>query len=72
MPAVGCQDDEDNEIRNQQRQIKGIDLVQTLKSFIQKMLAQVGSQAFGGEDYDHGQRGSERQVHEVSRAVRQE
>src|SRR5260370_33236101 len=66
--AVRRQDDQDDEIGNQQRQIKGIDLVKALESLVQKMLAKIGHQALGGEDQDQGQRGgSERQIHELSR-----
>ena len=55
--TVGRQDDQHDEIGNQQRQIKRIDLVKTLESFVEKMLAKVRSQALGGKDQDQGQRG---------------
>src|SRR6266852_19421 len=70
--AIRSQDDQDDEIGDQQRQIKGIDLVKPLKSFVQKMLAKVGHQAFGGEDQGQGLRGrSERQIHELSWTMNQ-
>jgi hypothetical protein len=34
-----------------------------LESFVEKMLAEVGAQAFGGQDKRQG-KGSERQMHE--------
>src|ERR1700732_794613 len=72
LRTVRRQDDQDDEIGNQKRQIKGIDLVEPLKSLVQKMLAKVGYQALGGEDQDQGQRGrSERQIHELSGTMNQ-
>src|SRR6267378_2377799 len=69
--AVRCQDDQDDEIGNQQRQIKSIDLVKPLESLVQKMLAKVGHQALGGKDQDQGRRGgSERQIHELGRTMK--
>jgi len=50
--AVRCQDDQDDEIGNQQRQIKRIDLVKPLESLVQKMLAKVGHQALGGKEVE--------------------
>ncbi len=50
--AVGRQDEQHDEIGNQQRQIKGIDLIKPLESLVQKMLAKVGQHAPGGKDQD--------------------
>src|SRR5258708_4720220 len=55
--AVRRQNGQDDEIRNQQSQIKGVDLVKALKSLVQKMLAKVGHQPRGGEAQDPRQRG---------------
>ena len=48
MRTVSRQDGQDDEIGNQQRQIKRIDLVKAGESLVQKMVAKVGYQAFGG------------------------
>jgi len=49
MRAIGSQEDENDEIRYQQRQIKRISVVEALKSLIQKMLSDVLPEAVGGE-----------------------
>ena len=49
MAAIGREDDQNDEVRDQQRQIKGIDLVEALESLVKKVLAKIGAQAFGGE-----------------------
>src|ERR1700722_8011116 len=47
--AVRRQQNQHNEIRNQQRQIKPVGVIQALKSFIQKVLAHVLPDALRGE-----------------------
>src|SRR5271165_3920464 len=63
--SVSSQYGQDDEVRNQQRQVEGIDLIETLKSLVQKMLAKVGAQALRDKNEGHGKRRSERQRHEV-------
>ena len=60
MHPVSGQQDEDNEIRNQQRAIKRVGVVKTLKSFIQQVLAEIGPNALGG-----GPRGQQRRKDEI-------
>src|ERR1039458_1361965 len=65
--SVRRQNDEHDEIGNQQRQVKRIDLVETLESLVQKMLAKIRPQALGGKNYGQGQRGrTKRQMHELT------
>ena len=68
---VRRQNDQHDEIGNQQRQVKRIDLVKALESLVQKMVAKVRPQALGGQQEDHSQRGrSESQFHELSRTAK--
>ena len=46
--AIPRQQNEHNEIRNQQREIESVRLVEPAKCCVQKMLADVGPNAFGG------------------------
>ncbi len=47
MNAVRRQQDQDNEIGDQQGQVKGVHLIQTLEGGIEKMRAKVMAQAVG-------------------------
>ena len=49
MASVGGEDDEDDKVRDQQRKVKGIDLIESLESLVEKVLAEIGAQAFGGD-----------------------
>lgn len=60
MHPVTRQQHEHNEIRNQQRAIKGIGVVKTLESFIQQMLPEIGPNALRGVPC--GQRGRQDEV----------
>src|ERR1017187_6141095 len=72
VSSVCRQNNQHDEIGNQQRQVERVDLVETLKSLVQKVLAQIGPKAFGGKDQDHSQRGrSGHQIHELNRTVKQ-
>src|SRR5271169_2533081 len=75
VSAVRRQDDQHDEIRDQQSQIEGIDLVKALESLIQKMLAKVGPPALGNKNNDQGQLGergrNERQIHELNRTSKE-
>src|SRR5260370_17073533 len=63
---VRRQNDQDNEIGDEQLKIERIDLIKTLESLIQEMLAKIGPPPLGGNNSDQpprGQRGgSERQT----------
>ena len=60
MHPVGRQQDQHDEIRNQQRAIERVGVVETLKSLIQQMLAEIGPNALGG-----GPRGQRRRQDEI-------
>src|SRR5580693_8628600 len=68
--AIRREDGQHDEVGNQQCQVEGVDLVKSLKSLVEKMLAQVGPQAFGGENHGYCQRGSGVQRHEVRRSMK--
>ncbi len=64
--AVGRQNNQHNEIRNQQRQVEGVDLVEPLECLVQKVLPDVWQHALGGE-VQRQNRGCEGPSHDFKR-----
>src|ERR1700734_3588509 len=71
MHPVAGKQDEDNEIGDQQREIETVDVVETAKGRVEKMLADVRTDAFGSARYRAGREGNRLQSRQYPIRIQQ-
>ena len=64
MHAVRCQENKNNEVRDQQRHVESIGLIDPLECLIEEVLANVAANAAGSQEQGWHERrsGSDRQL----------